>query len=156
MKTIYEKTHTLNLSGLVVIVVIVGIILIISLAITDDPNGVTATEGYYTLVDMDITAYCVCEKCCGIWATTGVNELGQRITASGVPAEGFIVAAPAKYPFGTIMDIPGYGVVPVQDRGGAITGNKIDLLFSNHQKALEWGRQFLTVKVYKARMESVK
>jgi 3D (Asp-Asp-Asp) domain-containing protein len=47
------------------------------------------------------------------------------------------------------MDVPGYGEAVVWDRGGAIKGNKIDLLFPSHQEALEWGRQYITVKVYK-------
>jgi 3D (Asp-Asp-Asp) domain-containing protein len=124
---------------LVIIASLSGALAVNKLNHTDDTNGVAARDGY-TLVDMDVSAYCACEKCCGKWA--------DGVTASGVPAEGFIVAAPARYPFGTIMDITGYGVASVQDRGGAITGDKIDLLFSSHQKALEWGRRLVTVKVY--------
>jgi len=98
--------------------------------------------------EANVSAYCPCEKCCGRWATEGVNSKGQRITASGhvIQPDDKFVAAPAKYPFGTIIDIPGYGKVPVLDRGGAIVGNKFDVLFHTHQEALEWGRQYLTVR----------
>jgi len=92
-------------------------------------------------VEMNVSAYCPCEKCCGKWA--------DGITASGKPAEGLLIAAPPEYAFGTIMEIPGYGMATVEDRGGAIKGNKIDLLFPTHQEALNWGRQYLKVKVYK-------
>ena len=95
----------------------------------------------YTEVEMNVSAYCPCYKCCG--------EYADGITASGIPAEGLMIAAPPEYAFGTIMDVPGYGRAAVRDRGGAIKGNKIDLLFPDHQSALEWGRQYLTVKVYK-------
>jgi 3D (Asp-Asp-Asp) domain-containing protein len=94
----------------------------------------------YNLVEMNVSAYCPCEKCCGQWA--------DGITASGVPAKGLLIAAPSSYAFGTRMDVPGYGTALVEDRGGAIKGNKIDLLFDSHQAALEFGRQYLTVKVY--------
>ncbi len=105
-------------------------------SVKDEP---LATEGYF--VDMNVSAYCPCEKCCGRFA--------DGIIASGVPAVGLIIAAPCRYPFGTVMDVPGYGKATVQDRGGAIKGNKIDLLFTTHQEALNWGRQYLKVKVYK-------
>ena len=103
----------------------------------------------YIEVIMNVSAYCLCEKCCGRWFKDGFNAEGVRITASGVPAKGKLIAAPRIYPFGTIMDVPGYGDgVEVQDRGGVITGNKIDLLFPSHKEALNWGRRILKVKVY--------
>ncbi len=103
------------------------------------------TEPNYII--MNVSAYCPGPCCCGRFA--------DGITASGAKAVGKIVAAPPDMPFGTVLEIPGYGRCRVQDRGGAITGNKIDVLFPTHQEALEWGRQYLMVKV-KARMESVK
>lgn len=78
--------------------------------------------GYYT-----ITYYCPCAKCCG-W------ENGP--TASGVyPTEGVTIAADDSIPFGTQLTIDGHTYI-VQDRGGAIKGNHIDIFVSNHQKAL--------------------
>lgn len=91
--------------------------------------------------EMNVSAYCKNECCCG--------RFSDGITASGVPAEGKIIAAPPNYLFGTVMDVPGYGRATVQDRGGVIKGNKLDLLFPTHQEALEWGRKTLKVKVYK-------
>ncbi len=89
------------------------------------------------LVTFEVTAYCPCDKCCGKWA--------DGITASGVKAVGKIIAAPKHIPFGTKIYVPGYGLAEVQDRGGAIKGNKLDLLFPTHQEALNWGRQKLNV-----------
>ena len=95
----------------------------------------------YYEIEANVSAYCPCEKCCEQWA--------DGITASGKPAEGKLIAAPRNYPFGTVMDVPGYGRAAVEDRGGAIEGNKLDLLFPTHQEALEWGRQYVTVKVWR-------
>ena len=104
-------------------------------------NNSRDMDAQFYEVEMNISAYCPCEKCCGRFA--------DGITASGKPAKGKLIAAPSNYAFGTKMDVPGYGEALVEDRGGAIKGNKIDLLFSTHQEALNWGRQQLTVKVYK-------
>lgn len=92
-------------------------------------------------IPMRVTAYCPCEICCG--------EFADGITAAGFPiGRGTkLIAAPPEYPFGTTMKVPGYGIAPVLDRGGAIKGDKIDLLFQSHQQALNWGVQYLDVKV---------
>ena len=71
------------------------------------------------------------------------------MTASGVPALGKIIAAPRQYPFGTRMHIPGYGWATVQDRGGAISGARLDVLFPTHEAALQWGRKELMVTIEK-------
>lgn len=84
-----------------------------------------------------VTAYCPKKCCCGKFA--------DGYTASGGPAVGRIVAAPSTIPFGTALNIPGYGVALVQDRGGAITGNRLDVLFATHEEAKQWGVQELMV-----------
>jgi len=103
----------------------------------------------YHYTTAEVTAYCICEICCGPWAEKGYKD-DVRVTASGAPAVGFLVAAPKNVPFGTLLSIPGYaggGWVPVEDRGGAIKGNCIDVLMKSHSDALTWGRQVVTIKV---------
>ena len=90
---------------------------------------------------MRVSAYCPCKICCGKWA--------DGYTASGKPAVGLIVAAPPNIAFGTVLKIPGYGVAAVQDRGGAITGNSLDILFATHPEALNWGVQEIVVREVK-------
>lgn len=86
-----------------------------------------------------ITAYCPCAKCCG---------KNDGITASGVKAvEGVTVAMDKSIPFGTKIYIDGVGERIVQDRGGAIKGNRIDLYFIDHQSALNFGRQTKQVTI---------
>lgn len=81
-----------------------------------------------------VTAYCSCYRCCG--KTNGITASGARAT------EGVTIAADTnKLPFGTRVYIEGVGERVVQDRGGAIRGNRIDLFFSDHQRALNFGRQ---------------
>ena len=85
-----------------------------------------------------ITAYCPCSKCCG--KSTGRTASGTKATA------GRTVAAPSNFAFGTKLNIGGH-VYTVEDRGGAIKGNKIDIFVSSHQEALQWGVRYLTVSV---------
>jgi len=120
--------------------------------------GITSNEGKVSHLFLsacpyfEITAYCPCEKCCG--------RFSDGITASGhkIAKDDKFVAAPPFIPFGTLLAIPGYAgglPVPVLDRGGAIKGNKLDVFFgdkdgiSGHQRALNWGRRQLEVKIYK-------
>ena len=72
----------------------------------------------------------------------------DKITASGVKAiEGITVATDKSIPFGTKIYIDGLGERIVQDRGGAIKGNRIDLYFDSHQEALNFGRQTKEVMI---------
>ena len=96
-------------------------------------------RGKITIKKMLVTAYCPCRKCCG--KTDGITASGYKIQ----PSDKF---AAADLPFGTILEIPGYGKVPVRDRGGAITGDHIDVFFPTHQEALNWGRKELEVMIY--------
>jgi len=109
---------------------------------------------------MTVTAYCDCQKCCG-WKRTWYGKpvyaygslKGKRkkvgVTASGTDAKvGTLAADTSRYPFGTMMYVPGYGYGRVEDRGGAIKGDHIDLFFKTHKEALEWGRQQRQVRVW--------
>ena len=82
-----------------------------------------------------ITAYCPCAHCCG---------KSDGITADGTHAQTSpdrIAAAPKEIPFGTRLNVEGVGDVIVHDRGGAIRGNRLELFFSTHSEALQWGVQ---------------
>ena len=85
-----------------------------------------------------ITAYCPCAKCCG--KTNGKTASGTTATA------GRTVAASSKFAFGTKLNIGGH-VYTVEDRGGAINGNKIDIFVNTHAEALQWGVRYLNVSV---------
>jgi len=77
-----------------------------------------------------ITAYCSCKKCCG--KTDGITASGTKVTA------GKTIAAPSRFAFGTQLEIDGH-IYTVEDRGGAIKGNRIDIYFNSHKEALAFG-----------------
>ena len=93
------------------------------------------------------TAYCPCEKCCGKWAKNRPNEIVY--TANGeVAKEGVTIAADWDVlPPGTEVEIEEIGTRKVQDRGGAIRGNRIDIFFENHRDALNFGVQEVLVRI---------
>ncbi|MBQ2917223.1 MAG: G5 domain-containing protein [Clostridia bacterium] len=93
----------------------------------------TATSGRYK-----VTAYCACIKCCG--KTNGITASGTKATANRT------VAAPSSFAFGTKIVMNGQTYV-VEDRGGAIQGNRIDLYMNSHSEALAWGVRYLDVEV---------
>ena len=88
-----------------------------------------------------VSAYCACERCCP-GTSDNITANGHRIR----PGERF-VAADKRFAFGTMLDIPGYGRIPVLDRGGAIKGNKLDVFFNSHAEAIRWGVKTLEVRV---------
>ncbi len=112
--------------------------------------------------NMQVTGYCKCGDCCSwkrTWYgravfTSGPNKDKPKVigqTASGAMARpGTIAADTSRYPFGTIMYIEGYGYGRVEDRGGAIKGEHIDLYFRSHEQAREWGSQKMRVYVWPA------
>ena len=114
------------------------------------------------VIDITATAYCHCEKCCGKApdnANYGVTASGLNLLATG--ADTRIVAADLSLlPFGTkiYIEVPeeerdvlyvneDYGIATVEDTGGAIKGNRIDVYFPTHQEALEWGVRHVKVHV---------
>ena len=78
-----------------------------------------------------VTGYCPCAKCCG--KTDGITASGKKARANHT------IAAPSNYKFGTRINLKGYGTFVVEDRGGAIQGNRLDMFFNTHQEALNWG-----------------
>ena len=75
----------------------------------------------------------------------GMDGLG--ITASGERVqEGRTIAADPGIPFGTEVYIPSLGgTYIVEDRGGSIRGDRLDLYIEDLDRALEFGVQELEV-----------
>ena len=102
-------------------------------------SSVTTSRGNGTTQIYKVTGYCACSKCCGKYAS-GYTASGTKATA------GRTIATDGKFAFGTKLSINGTTYI-VEDRGGAIKGNKIDLYFNTHAEALAWGVKYLPVTV---------
>lgn len=99
---------------------------------TENATGTTLSTKY------KVTAYCSCKKCCG--KTNGITASGTKATANRT------IAAPSNFAMGTKLKING-NVYTVEDRGGAIKGNRIDIYVNSHSEALAWGVKYLNVEV---------
>lgn len=94
--------------------------------------------------DFTATAYCGCAECNGEWSdgTHAVSATGAELTADWSIAADFAVLPPH-----TVVEIQGVGLRCVDDCGGAIKGNRIDVYFANHDEALDFGVQHVLLRV---------
>ena len=83
------------------------------------------------------------------------TDSGYGKTASGAYATAwYTVAAGKGYPMGTIIYIPYFANKPnggwfvVQDRGGAIKNNKLDVYMDTYNECIQFGRRNLECYVY--------
>lgn len=89
-----------------------------------------------------LTAYCTCSKCCEEWAD-GITYTGTQATAGQT-----IAVDPEVIPLGSTVYINDAEYI-AEDIGGAIKGNRIDVLFPTHQDALNFGVQYAEVAILK-------
>ena len=93
---------------------------------------------------MRVTAICPCAKCCDK-SSDGITASGHKIC----PGDAF-AAASSDLPFGTHLIVPGYNdgrPIRVLDRGSIVDSTSLDVFFSDHQAAVDWGVQHLIVVI---------
>lgn len=100
-----------------------------------------------TYIEFKVTAYCSCEKCCGVWANN--RPEGKVYGAAGKELiAGYSVAVDRDlYEFGTKFVDKDGNEYEAADVGGAVKGNHLDLYMSDHQEALNWGVKTLELAV---------
>jgi len=106
-----------------------------------------------------VTGYCNCGRCCSwrykwfffgepVYAYGKMKGKPKKVgmTSSGKKARhGTVAADLSVLPYGTKLNIPGYGCGVVEDVGGAIKGRHIDVWFPTHTQARLWGRRYLKI-----------
>ncbi|MCE2652599.1 MAG: 3D domain-containing protein [bacterium] len=96
---------------------------------------------------MVVTAYSPDERSCPGTAD-GITASLHHVQTN---AHRMVAADTRILPLGSMISVPGYDasrIVPVLDRGGAIKGNRLDVLFPTHEQARAWGVRRLTVTVW--------
>ena len=116
-------------------------------ALTASSTLAKKVEGITPIVKtMNTSAYDACVKCCG--KTNGITSSGAKASPW------YTIAAGSGYKIGTVIYIPYFKNKPnggwfvVQDRGGAISNNKIDIFMSTHNECLQFGRKSLECYIY--------
>src|SRR5699024_5353348 len=89
---------------------------------------------------VEATAYTPNCKGCSGYTATGINVKGKN-------HQSIIAVDPSVIPLGSRVWVEGYGEAIAGDTGGAIKGNRIDVLYKSKNQALQWGRRTVTVKV---------
>ena len=86
--------------------------------------------------------------CTGQYAD-GYTATGVRAVAGDGSLENphIIAVDPTVIPLKTTVYIPGLGYARAEDVGGAIKGNRIDILFETHAEALQYGRRNIQIQV---------
>lgn len=126
--------------------------------IEEGPPTVTPPEGFQRYFDgrpiravktmwMTVTAYSPDERSCDDSAD-GYTATNHSVWTNAMR---LVAADTSLLPFGSMLTVPGYAdgeVVPVLDRGGAIKGRRLDVLYPTHEIARKWGRQRLQVTVW--------
>ena len=108
-----------------------------------------AQNGEAKVVTMNVSAYTA--STCG----KAAGSAGYGITSSGKPASSwYTIAAGSAYPIGTVVYIPYFANQPnggwfvVEDRGGAISNNRIDVYMDTYAECINFGRRNLECYIY--------
>ena len=117
--------------------------------VEEEPVVEVPAEVEGEVINFRVTAYCPCYECCGKWSLNRpVDENGKEIVygAAMIPlTDGVSCASPL--PFGTEVELEGYGTVVVQDRTAKWVVDKygeniIDIYVDSHDKIKNIGRQY--------------
>ena len=108
--------------------------------VTNEPEIIPPTPNHASLGICKVTAYCkenyphICNN--------GDSTYTATMTT---PTPGRTVAVdPSQIPYGSEVIINGHTYI-AEDCGGAIKGNRIDILFATHEEALKFGVQYVEV-----------
>lgn len=99
------------------------------------------------VIYMTVTGYSPDARSCGKFADNKTATM-YSVWTNGM---NLVAADPKLLPYWSMISIPGYAsndIVPVLDCGGAIKGNRIDLLYPTHKLARQWGVRSLPVTVW--------
>jgi 3D (Asp-Asp-Asp) domain-containing protein len=111
---------------------------------------------YIPLGKLRITGYCGCSICCGNNANNRPDGIVRGASGNEL-IPGLSAASSAALPFGTVVDVEGYGERVIHDRIAKwVTdkhGESIDIYFATHAEALEMNLKALEVRIVKVEGE---
>lgn len=108
-------------------------------------GGYPTSRGSWTrtrVLDMIATAYT---------ASPSENGGSTRSATGNSLIFGVVAVDPRVIPLGTKLYVEGYGFAYACDTGGAIKGNRIDLLMPSRSASNQWGRRHVKVHVLSVR-----
>lgn len=106
-------------------------LLFLTLQVSSEPKKQDKVGTYYEL-NVEVTAYCQ----------------GTTTSRGTAVCWGTIAVDPQIISYYSYMYVPGYGYGYALDTGGAVNGNIIDVYMPNYGDCINWGRKYLTIKIY--------
>lgn len=127
-------------------IILIFLLTIIAFCFISDPIS-AADKGWESKsIVVVATAYCLCESCCGKGEHDGKTSIGRNAYRPGIAVDPKII------PYRSRIDCAEYIRNPTwseaDDCGGAIKGHRIDLRFNDHQKAIEFGKKIVKIRVW--------
>ena len=113
-----------------------------SAPVTKTASSTTQTQAPASGQTMTVEATAYTPYCAGC---SGITATGIDVRSN--PSQKVIAVDPSVIPLGSKVWVEGYGEAIAGDTGGAIKGNKIDILMPTQEQALAFGRQSITIKV---------
>lgn len=110
-----------------------NILIAIALILSMNINNAIAKE----IIEFEVTMYTSGYESTG----KNPNHPAYNITSSGTQARHGVIAAGRMYPFGTKIYLEGLGTFVVEDRGGAIKNDSIDIWTDDLNYAYKFGRR---------------
>ncbi len=98
-------------------------------------------------IRMVVTAYSPDARSCG----TSADGLTATLHSVETNGSQLVAADPRLLRYGSMVSVAGYAsgqIVPVLDCGGAIKGNRLDVLYPTNAEAKRWGRKSMAVTVW--------
>jgi 3D (Asp-Asp-Asp) domain-containing protein len=108
---------------------------------TVEPAASAAPEKQIQWKTVVATAYC---PHCRVCETTGTTYTGRNAIPDGVAVAR---RGPRAARLGTKLLVPGRGWLHVDDVGGGVHSNQIDIRVSSHAEAVQFGRRQMRVGV---------
>ena len=113
-----------------------------STPVTKTASSTTQTQAPASGKTMTVEATAYTPYCAGC---SGITATGIDVRSN--PNQKVIAVDPSVIPLGSKVWVEGYGEAIAGDTGGAIKGNKIDILMPTQEQALNFGRKSITIKV---------
>lgn len=105
----------------------------------DQSNSSSSPLGGGATYNMTATAY----------TSDPAENGGYSVTALGTPLRvGVCAVDPNVIPLGSTIHVEGHGTCVAEDTGGAIKGNRVDVLKGSKSESAQWGVRNVKVTVY--------
>lgn len=127
---------------------LITVVVLISVITTHTRTVDTAVLPYQRKpAEQSFTHRSLCSRYTITVEATAYTWTGSKTATGTYPRRGTIAADPTVIPLGTRVFVEGYGFGVIEDTGGAIQGNRIDVYFPTYEEAVQFGRRTVSLTI---------